>query len=174
MTNIAAFVISAIRNYNVHMETKETLRTKAIEFLKRQPVAVISTVAADGEPQSAVVTFIVDDDFNLYFVTRKSSRKFKNIEHNPRVSMVAGFDPGHLSTLQMQGTAEVLVEDRFTVAAALAEKALEQQHNWWPLLKISGLDFSVIEVKINWARWLDFDIDFSPEGYKENFHQIIP
>ncbi|MDP3956371.1 MAG: pyridoxamine 5'-phosphate oxidase family protein [bacterium] len=156
------------------MKTKQTLREKAIEFLKKQQTAVISTVTASSEPQSAAITFIVDNEFNLYFVTRKNSRKFKNIMHDSRVSVVVGFDPENLSTLQMQGRAEILTANHLTIAATLMKKAIEHKHNWWPLLKITGLDFVIVKVKINWARWLNFDIAFSPEGYKEDFHQVIP
>lgn len=155
------------------MDTEKVLKEKALEFLKKQEIIVISTIAASGEPQSSVVNVVVDDEFNLYFATRESSRKFQNIAHDPRVSIVVGFDPKHLSTIQMQGIAEVSTKDRISIGMSLVEKTAREKNNWWPLVKMAGLDFVIIKVKINWMRWLDFDITLKTGDYKEYFHQVI-
>lgn len=136
-------------------------------------MAVISTVAENGEPQSAVVTFIVDDEFNIFFVTRKSSRKFANLMKNPRVAVVVGFDPEHPSTIQMHGNAKVPEANRMTLLLKFSQ-ALITREKWWPLLKIAGLDFVVMEVKIDWARWLNLDASTHDENFRENFTELIP
>lgn len=135
---------------------------------------MVSTIAVSGEPQSSVVTIIVDDEFNIYFATRESSRKFQNITHNSRVSIVVGFDPKHLSTLQMQGVAEISNKDRISMGISLVEKTAKEQNNWWPLVKMAGLDFIVMKVKVDWVRWLDFYITLKTGDYKEYYHQVIP
>ena len=155
------------------MDTENSIKEKALEFFKKQQVIIISTVATSGEPESAAVSFIVDDEFNIYIATRESSRKFQNIAHDPRVSIVAGFDPKHLSTLQIQGTAEVSKKDFLSIGMSLVEKSVKEKTDWWPLVKMAGLDFVVIKVKINWMRWLDFDITSKTESYKEYYHQVI-
>lgn len=155
------------------MENKQELKAKALEFLKSQRVAVISTVAENGDPQSAVVTFLVDDEFNIFFVTRKKSRKFANMMINPRVSVVVGFDPEHPSTIQMHGNAKMSEANRITMLLKFSQ-ALINREKWWPLLKVAGLDFVVMEVKIDWARWLNLDAGAHDENFRENFAEIIP
>ena len=145
-----------------------------MEFLKNQRTAVLSTVSESGEPQAATITFIVDYEFNIYFITRKNSRKYANIAHNARVSVVTGFDPENPSTLQMQGVAEIMSGNRLETILKITKNVLTRGYDWWPLLKIAGLDFVVIKVKINWARWLNFDINLQSSKYKEIFKQIIP
>lgn len=155
------------------MENKQAVKAKALEFLKSQRVAVISTVAENGDPQSAVVTFLVDDEFNIFFVTRKKSRKFANIIRNPRVSVVVGFDPEQPSTIQMQGNARISESNRITTLLKFSQ-ALISREKWWPLLKVAGLDFVLMEVKIDWARWMDLDSSTHDENFKENYCELIP
>lgn len=155
------------------MENKQEIKAKALEFLKSQRVAVISTTDEKGEPQSAVVTFLVDDEFNIFFVTRKKSRKFANIIRNPRVAVVVGFDPEHPSTIQMHGNAKISESNRISTLLKFSQ-ALISREKWWPLLKVAGLDFVVMEVKIDWARWLNLEADAHDENFQENYSEIIP
>lgn len=155
------------------MENKQEIKAKALDFLKSQRVAVVSTVDEKGDPQSAAVTFLIDDEFNIFFVTRKKSRKFANIIRNPRVAVVVGFDPEHPSTIQMHGNAKISEENRITTLLKFSQ-ALISREKWWPLLKVAGLDFVVMEVKIDWARWLNLDADAHDENFQENYSEIIP
>jgi len=155
------------------MENKAEIKAKALEFLRGQQVAVVSTVSESGEPQSAAVTFLVDDEFNILFITRKNTRKFANMTRNPKVAVVVGFDPEHPSTIQMHGTAKISEENRISTLLKFT-KALVHRDNWWPLLKVAGLDFVVMEVRIDWARWLNLDAAAYDENFKENFVEIIP
>lgn len=155
------------------MENMQDIKAKALEFLKGQRVAVVSSIDEKGNPQSAVVTFLIDDEFTIFFVTRKKSRKFANIMKNPRVSVVVGFDPEHPSTVQMHGNAKMSESNRISTLLKFSQ-ALINRENWWPLLKIAGLDFVVMEIKIDWARWLNLDAQNRDENFKEDFYQIIP
>ncbi len=155
-------------------EVNADVRKSALKFLRAQSVIVISTVSPDGEPQSATVNFITDEDFNIYFATRKSSRKFKNITSNPKVSVVAGFDVERPSTLQVQGAAEVVTENKISKLIELGEGMLAHEHNWWPLLRVTGLDFAIIKITPDWARWLRFDVDPKSGKYNEEYDQVFP
>lgn len=149
-------------------------KDEALKFLREQRTAVISTVSPAGEPESAVITFIADDGFDLYFVTRKSSRKYKNILQSPKVSVVVGFDPEKPTTLQMQGVAETMPASSLTTIYAITKNLMVREFNWWPLLKVVGLDFVLLKVKMNWVRWFNFSINFESPSYEEITKQIVP
>ncbi len=67
--------------------------------------AVVSSIW-QGKPQSAVVAFTELEDFALVFGTKNFTRKFRNIEANPNVSLVVGWDEA--VTIQLEGTTELL------------------------------------------------------------------
>ncbi len=155
------------------MDDKKTLKAKALEFLREHRSAVISSISEAGLPQSATVTFLVDDDLNLFFVTRKSSRKYANMMKNPKVAVVVGFDPDHPSTIQMEGEAHEADGNRLVMLLQFS-KDMAFREQWWPLLKIAGLDFVIMEVKPDWMRWLNLDVSPGGADYKEDFYQVLP
>jgi general stress protein 26 len=59
-------------------------------FIARHKLAVVSTVSAEGTPQSALVGIAVTEKVELIFDTLRSTRKSRNIEVNPHVSFVIG------------------------------------------------------------------------------------
>jgi PPOX class probable F420-dependent enzyme len=74
------------------------------EALFRAPVhAVLTTINPDGQPQSSVVWTKVDDG-QVVFSTIRGRRKTRNMERDPRVSLLAydPADPG--SYLEVRGT----------------------------------------------------------------------
>src|SRR5262245_20564485 len=83
------------------MDTQELL-----EFIYRHDLCILSTVDKNGNPESAVVGFSENKDFELTVATSCQSRKYKNIEQNPHVSVVIGWDDN--LTIQYEGQAYVL------------------------------------------------------------------
>ncbi|HEX4104275.1 MAG TPA: pyridoxamine 5'-phosphate oxidase family protein [Candidatus Paceibacterota bacterium] len=155
------------------MDDKTSQKEKAIEFVRTQRTAVVSTVSPEGEPQSATITFVVDNDFAISFATRKSSRKYQNIMHNARAAVTVGFDSDRPVTVQIQGTAEVLMEGQVETIMEMLPWLVEQGGETWPLLHARGMDFAIIKIKPTWIRWFTLDLG-REEGHKENFYQILP
>jgi pyridoxine/pyridoxamine 5'-phosphate oxidase len=81
-------------------------KREILSYIKEQLLAVVSTVNSRGMPESAVVGFGETDDFELIFGTYNTSRKYKNIQANPRVSFVIGWVNG--KTVQYEGVAREL------------------------------------------------------------------
>jgi hypothetical protein len=62
-------------------------------FLHTHPMAVISTIHHDTHtPEAALVAFCETDDFEIIFQTFNDARKYTNIQHNPHVAFVVGWD----------------------------------------------------------------------------------
>lgn len=163
--------------------TRPRVINEAIAYLRSQLMAVVSTVGTDGKPQAATVFFWVDDvarnRFNIYFVTRRHSRKFANLLINHSVAVVVGsaFEP---HTLQIEGEAELIAAGDGIRNMARLSKLLAKKPNMSmlysgaffpknPFGKIIGEDFAVFQVKASWARFMTYD----KESKELAYHQII-
>jgi general stress protein 26 len=80
-----------------------------IEFINAHRCMVIST-KTNEYPESANVEF-GNEGLTLIFDTNRSSRKFKNIQKSPKVSVVIGWDEDVNKTVQYEGLAEVATGD---------------------------------------------------------------
>lgn len=145
--------------YFFHMENIERL----VAHLKEFHLGVISTVSPENEPQGATVDFLTaieDGKLILYFLTRRHSRKFENLMHNPRIGFVIGFGP-EANTVQLQGKSHRLTEneeiDRFFeyVEERPELKELYYGNNQVePWSEIKGVGYEAVRVEIDWARWM--------------------
>ena len=79
-----------------------------LEFMKTHPVGVLSTVTPEGQTESAVVAFSEYEDFTLCIFTLINTHKYRNLEHEKRVSMVIGLGLEDNKTLQIHGVAREL------------------------------------------------------------------
>lgn len=68
-------------------------------FMSAHPTAVIATADANGRPAAAVILFAHDDQFRIIFGTHPS-RKFTNLQANPRAALVLSKD---WSAIQLHG-----------------------------------------------------------------------
>ena len=148
----------------------EKIKKEAMAFLKKRKLAVISTVSLDGKPESAMVLYFIDDDNNLFFITRNDTRKAANIAQNKNVSLVISTELGP-STMQMSGEAERIEEagKQNEFLANLTKDTILQALYYGPFLSLMGVNFSLYKIKITWARWLTLDL----KGLREVYYQII-
>ena len=83
--------------------------TEIYDFMQANSLMVLSSIHANGTPQSAVVGFSQTENLELVFGTSKLSRKAANLQANPHVSAVIGWDTAFpVQTLQFEGTARLL------------------------------------------------------------------
>lgn len=143
-------------------------KEQAKKFLQSHYLATITTVAHDGEPQAATMLYLMDDDFNFYFVTRRHTRKYANLQSNNKVGMVIT-STDNPETIQVQGEATTSPENLDDEFVAQLEKKTDLANLYHgPFLGLAGLDFSVWKIKTHWLRSLNVQ-----EG-EEAYHQIIP
>lgn len=102
-------------NQDVQRDARVT-PTVVVGQIRRQHFAVLSTAGRDGSPHSAGVSYgstHAGDAFTLYVMTRRHLLKARNIESDPRVSIVIPVPRPVLSllppaTIQLHGRAELL------------------------------------------------------------------
>ena len=66
--------------------TKSALR----EFIRKYGFAVISTIAQNGAPESALVNIAATHELELIFHTIETTRKSINLRRDPRLAAVVG------------------------------------------------------------------------------------
>jgi len=73
------------------------------KFLKNFETCVIATINEKGEPSAATVGFSHEEDFSILFGTNRATRKYKNLQVNPKVALVIGTEG--VATVQYEGIA---------------------------------------------------------------------
>ena len=125
---------------------------EAYEFLKRQNIGVISTVSEQGVPEAALVNYGVTESLELILETLQTSRKFRNLHHNPQMAMVMGVGKDCL-TCQYEGIAgwpaQAALPGLLDIYFAARPEAL--QHRGWP-------DLVYLHVRPVWIRISNYDL----------------
>jgi pyridoxamine 5'-phosphate oxidase family protein len=88
-----------------------------LAYLESQRLGRLATVARDGGPQNNPVGFRYKretDTVEIYGFNLGQTRKFRNVQANPKVSLViddiASVDPWKVRGVEIRGTAEALVD----------------------------------------------------------------
>jgi Pyridoxamine 5'-phosphate oxidase len=119
-------------------------------FMTRSRYGVVSSLAADGTPQSALVGVAITPDLAIVFDTLKTTRKYANLRARPACSIVLW--PGGEQTVQLEGVAHEPV-------GAELERYREAYFAAWPdgrdRLAWQGIVHLVVEPR--WARLSDYD-----------------
>jgi uncharacterized pyridoxamine 5'-phosphate oxidase family protein len=126
-----------------------------LNFMQTHSLAVQSSVSPLGGPQSAVIGFVVSDDFHIFFDTMDTTRKAKNLRRNPMISFViGGLVKGDERTVQYDGTVD---EPKGRELGSLKELYFtrfpegRERQNWQGLI--------YIRAKPIWIRYSDFNQD---------------
>jgi PPOX class probable F420-dependent enzyme len=77
-----------------------------IAFIRARGLGVVATRGPTGSPQAALVGIAATEEGELVFDCSRDSRKFANIERDPEVAVVVGWDDE--VTVQIEGSADVL------------------------------------------------------------------
>ena len=90
------------------------------QFLSDHQTIIINSIAPDGVPHPMPMWFAYGDDGSVSMTTFAKSQKIKNLERDPRVSLLAedGTVYSELRAAVMYGTAE-LIQDTEKVADIL-------------------------------------------------------
>lgn len=119
-------------------------------FLTKFRYGVVSSVASDGTPQSALVGVAVTPALEIIFDTLRSTRKYANLIARPACSFVVGW--GGEQSVQFEGIA---IEPQ----GAELDRVREAYFAAWPdgrdRLHWAGLMHFVVQSR--WLRYCDFD-----------------
>lgn len=133
-------------------------KTVILNFIKKHNVGVLSTVNAKGNPESAVVEFGENEDFEIIFDCYSSSRKAVNIKKNNNVSFTIGGD--EKETVQYEGKAIKLLGNELSKHKRIYYKKIPDAVKW---AKEPGIIF--FKITPIWIRYSD--LSKFPWGVKE-------
>lgn len=80
-------------------------------FINTHPQGSITTTSKEGMLQSSVINVISINDAQYSFMTKKDSRKSKNIYHSPIVSFIT-YDPFSKTEAEIEGIAMLVADER--------------------------------------------------------------
>jgi general stress protein 26 len=119
------------------------------DFINHHRYGVISSIADDSTPQSAVVGIAATPTLDIVFDTLDTSRKFSNLRQRPSCSFVIGCSGEQ--TLQIEGHAEILEGEA-------RDPYLQTYFAQWPegrdRLQWPGIAYLVVHP--TWLRYSDF------------------
>lgn len=119
-------------------------------FVRQHDLMMLATVTAEGKPEASVVEFGETDDFTIIIDTLMSSRKYENLQENPEVAMVIGWDDS--ITVQLEGRAEEL-SGRALEQAQQAYFAKNPRAKKWA----NRPEVAYFTIKPSWLRYSDLN-----------------
>lgn len=138
----------------------DTNKDLILDFARSHPLCVISTSVNDIL-ESALVDFVITDNLEIIFNTYVSSRKYRNLSRNPKVSIVIGFGD-LLKTLQYEGfAAEQEGHDEGRITGEYGESP-----GFFRKWKIK--DMRYFKVTPTWIRLSDFS-EYPPKTVEVEF-----
>ncbi len=119
-------------------------------FMARYRYGVVSSIASDGTPQSALVGIATTPELEIVFDTVKSSRKYTNLVERTSCSFVVGW--GGEQTVQFEGVAT-------QPQGAQLKRYQDTYFAVWPdgpaRMAWPGITYFVVQPR--WIRYSDFD-----------------
>jgi pyridoxine/pyridoxamine 5'-phosphate oxidase len=125
-------------------------RTELVSFIRRHRWGVVSTIAASGAPQAAVVGIAVTDRLELVFDTLGTSRKAQNLRRDPRAAIVVGWDEEQ--TVQCEG----LADEPAGAALEACQRAYFARFPDGPT-RLAWAGITYFRVRPTWIRFSDFN-----------------
>ncbi|MCB9811572.1 pyridoxamine 5'-phosphate oxidase family protein [Candidatus Nomurabacteria bacterium] len=127
------------------------LRSTVIDFLNAHRKAVFSILDEQGLPTTSLMLYVIDDDMNVYFGTRKAFSKYGHLTENNVVSLSVieeVLDP--LKVVDMRGEVEELTpEVQEEMYAYFKSKNPSKYY-------VEGAeDFVMFKLTPHFVRWLD-------------------
>ena len=90
------------------------------ELAETAGIAILTTLGADGFPQSTAVGYLLDGDV-FRFTVSSGKQKVRNLRRTPECTVFL-VDPANLyRTVEVRGRAELIADDDFAWAARIAE-----------------------------------------------------
>jgi uncharacterized pyridoxamine 5'-phosphate oxidase family protein len=130
----------------------------ALNFMKRQDLAVLSTVDRTGNVHGAVIYYLIGKDNLVYFLTESDTGKGRNIITHGQVALTV-YEPGTTQTVQLQGIAAVETDPK-THLDVFAELAKPQPYvddvSLPPITKLHEGDFVVVRITPTLVSYHDY------------------
>ncbi|MEY2665547.1 MAG: Pyridoxamine 5-phosphate oxidase [Candidatus Parcubacteria bacterium] len=144
---------------------KITLRETIRSFLNNHRKAVFATIDDQGFPATSLMLYVIDDELNVYFGTRKAFSKYAQIKNSPMISLSVieeVLDP--LKVVDLRGKAVEIPADKLEETHAFFKTKNNSKYY------VEGAeDFVMFKMEPEFIRWLDAE---SGELQITNVHEM--
>lgn len=82
---------------------------RIFSFLKSHSIGTLATVDSDNNPHATTIYFSIDEAFNIFFTTKRFTKKHETLQHNNHVMLVT-HEAFTQTTAQVIGVAEEVVD----------------------------------------------------------------
>lgn len=148
-------------------------KTLVKNLLERMKTGVVSTVNKEGNPESSLVYYVIDESFNIYFTTYSNSRKYANISMHKMVAFNVS-DAVDPQTVQMEGIAEEMkISGGHEILEKLNNVLSSNTAYFPPIAHIEKDKTVVIKIAPTMIRLGNFSFVPIEEIKQEPFHTII-
>jgi PPOX class probable F420-dependent enzyme len=89
------------------MTPKTAIPATHVDLLDAPNTAVLTTVGADGQPQSTAVWFLVDDDGAIKTSITTDRQKYKNLARTPKATLFVLDPQNPFRTLEVRAEVEL-------------------------------------------------------------------
>ena len=116
-------------------------------FLADHYSGIIATADMAANPHAAVVYYLPEPDFTLFFATKEETQKYKNIEENKQAAFVI-YDEKTQATLQMSGRIRIVTEHekkRETIKNMRNSSLALSSQSLPPAYKLSAGEYAVLQ-----------------------------
>jgi general stress protein 26 len=147
-------------------------RQDILNFLQNENVANIATVNENGKPDSSTIYYFVEKNFDILFLTKKETEKYKNIQNQNEVVLIVT-NPQKKVVVKIRGSAIEMKNDPNIITdmtSSLAKK-LNVKDNFdtvWPILKRNSGKIVLVKIKPQEIRMSIY----SEEGLNEKTVQV--
>ena len=130
---------------------QQQLRDTVHTFLNNHRKAVFSILDTEGLPTTSLMLYVIDDELNVFFGTRRAFSKYEHINQHPIVSLSVieeAIDP--LKVVDIRGQVH-----------ELSESDCHNVHAWFKAKNpakyyVEGAeDFTMFKLEPHFVRWLD-------------------
>ena len=136
----------------------ESKKAQFIAYIQEARCGVIATADREHGPESAFINLAVTSELAILFETLITSRKYRNLQRDPRASLVIG---GHgQTTLQLEGLVDEPTETLRDEVMSTYYEACSQNlsHSNWP-----GVTY--MRFRPRWVRYSDYGLPWKVEEY---------
>lgn len=148
-------------------ENQKITREYLLGFLKQENLATLSTITSDNNPDAATIYYMIKDNFNIYFLTRNETGKYKNIQKHQEVVLTITNEQ-KLETVKIRGKAQpvtdnpTIITDIITTLAH-SERFVADLDQLLPIIKRDAGEFVVLKVEPYKIRMSKYDLEFLQE-----------
>lgn len=129
------------------------MREEVLAFLSGTRTAVLSTLTPEGKPYASPITYFIDDGFQMRFITRETTNKYRNMLHDPAVSVVVVDDGPIQRSAQMEGRIARIEKASDDILFRFVDRAWQKPPYLPNFLKLPGYGLYAVTIEIQTVRW---------------------